>query len=581
MAEGWRGAVNGLTHIWFRQQAMSAPGGWVANFSSAAAAGARKRARAAAGAAAPATAPAAAARRPAKAAAKAPERPPITEAAAATHSAGLSESQLVAFQAVVRERNVFITGPAGTGKSRLVLQLLEALRESDTPFNVTAFTGIAAAPLGGTTLNAFLCMRPGEPVDMVVARLKDKWHAEQRARVRACRVLFVDEVSMLPSDMLGDVVEVLRRVRGSLRLPQFVLSGDFCQLGPVEASECKLFETDAWTALDPQLCELVGSFRQAGASPAFRRALDEIRYGEPSPATLAFLQGKTGPAAAAAAAAAFPRDMLPTVLHPRRHGVEEVNLANMAALPGPPPHRFPAEMWFMAPAPGGRGRWDTPLMEVVSRDAVVDALFPPALAGVVVSWPCKGVAGQSKGNLRGFLMEAARMLEASRLPGVALLKPGAQVMFTVNNASLGVVNGTRGIVVGVDPEKPPSVQVRLENGAEVTVAQVTRTQEWAEGGGLVALKQFPLQLAWAVTLHKAQGMSLSYVKLNLTDSFAAGMAYVGLSRLTSEVGLVIEGLHPRKLAHVDAKAVAWHRKVASAAAAAPAPPSKDDESESE
>lgn len=125
------------------------------------------------------------------------------------------------------------------------------------------------------------------------------------------------------------------------------------------------------------------------------------------------------------------------------------------------------------------------------------------------------------------------------------LKEGAAVMFVKNNANEGYVNGTLGTVVGFEGEHP---KVRTDKGVEIVVEPQSWATEDAKGRKLAQLTQVPLRLAWAISVHKSQGMSLSAAEIDLSRTFVEGLGYVALSRVTTLDGIRLLGMHPRALA---------------------------------
>ncbi len=130
-------------------------------------------------------------------------------------------------------------------------------------------------------------------------------------------------------------------------------------------------------------------------------------------------------------------------------------------------------------------------------------------------------------------------------PDVLTLKPGAAVMFVKNNMPEGYVNGTLATVVDIDKGKP---RVKTDRGAEIVVEPQSWATEDARGRKIASLTQVPLRLAWAISVHKSQGMSLSAAEIDLSRAFVDGLGYVALSRVTSLDGIRLLGINNRALA---------------------------------
>lgn len=137
-------------------------------------------------------------------------------------------------------------------------------------------------------------------------------------------------------------------------------------------------------------------------------------------------------------------------------------------------------------------------------------------------------------------------LRASCLaPSKLTLKKGAAVMFVKNNANEGYINGTLGSVIDFEGGMP---KVRTDRGMEIVVKPQTWATEDSKGRKIASLAQVPLRLAWAISIHKSQGMSLSAAEIDLSKAFVEGLGYVALSRVTTMDGIRLLGLNRRSLA---------------------------------
>eukprot|EP01063_Lacrimia_lanifica_P030310 TRINITY_DN4802_c0_g1_i2.p1 TRINITY_DN4802_c0_g1~~TRINITY_DN4802_c0_g1_i2.p1 ORF type:complete len:349 (+),score=105.57 TRINITY_DN4802_c0_g1_i2:2-1048(+) len=321
-------------------------------------------------------------------------------------------------------------------------------------------------------------------------------NARARRRWKAARVLVVDEVSMLQGTLFAALDAVGRAVRGSDR-PfgglQLLLCGDFYQLPPVGGTFA--FGDAAWRAAGITTIELIEVIRQRGDSD-FCALLNSIRVGVCTQAmseTLAACHVDVKP---------LPKDGVePTRLYCTNKDVDAINAKKLAAL------------------------------RAKKHACTAQDFYKPAVH-------CARAAAAGR-----------RALE-SKLPETLTLKAGAQVMLTQNLWGNGLVNGSRGVVVGFvkkqkagpDGEAPvvyDAPKVRFDCGKVLVVPLRTLHQDG--NGCTVSRTQFPLKLAWALTVHKAQGMTLTRCEVNLADAFASGQAYVALSRVTSLAGLWVSG----------------------------------------
>lgn len=408
--------------------------------------------------------------------------------------------------------NVFLTGPAGSGKTYLMNRYVEYLEESGVPVAITASTGIAATHLGGQTIHSWSgigirdYVEDGEIEELAEKdRIKRNW--------RSARVLVIDEISMLHAHQL-DLVDRLGRAVLDPDKPfggvQVILSGDFFQLPPVSVGwgreEVRFaYEGTAWESGGFQVCYLSEQFRQDDED-ALTAVLNDIRNGTAGEHTREPLREcyKREPKGA----------VRPTRLFARNVNVDAVNEKALMELPG---H---AKIFRM--------------------------------------------------RTHGFKAMADSLKRSCLAPELLKLKIGAEVMFVKNAQDGSYVNGTRGVVESFDEHGLPCV--RTMNG-ELIVAE---EEEWRldENGTVRAtLTQIPLRLAWAITIHKSQGMTLDCAEMDLSDAFTPGMGYVALSRVRSLAGLKLLGLndvalsvHPKVLLH-DQKFKEWSNEVRDAVCA--------------
>ncbi|XP_054983759.1 ATP-dependent DNA helicase PIF1 [Sorex araneus] len=392
----------------------------------------------------------------------------------------LSEEQAAVLRAVLQGQSVFFTGSAGTGKSYLLKRILGSLPPTGTV--ATASTGVAACHIGGTTLHAFAGIGSGRaPLAQCVA-------LAQRPGVRqawlSCQRLVIDEISMVEAELF-DKLEAVARVVRQQDKPfggiQLIICGDFLQLPPVTKG-----------SQPPQFCFQAKSWRRCipvtleltevwrQADQTFISLLQAVRLGRCSDEVTRRLQ--------ATAAHKVGRDgIMATRLCTHQDDVALTNEKRLQELPG-----------------------ELHCFEAMDSDP-----------------------------------EHARTLDA-QCPASRLLqlKQGAQVMLVKNLAvSRGLVNGARGVVVGFESEGRGLPRVRFLCG----VTEVIRAECWtvqSSSGQPLRRQQLPLLLAWAISIHKSQGMSLDCVEISLGRVFAGGQAYVALSRARSLQGLRVLDFDP-------------------------------------
>ena len=405
-----------------------------------------------------------------------------------------------ALQLITHTRqSVFLTGKAGTGKSTFLKYICNHTKKK---YVVLAPTGIAAINAGGVTLHSFfkLPFRPMLPDDPDLSlshgRIFEffKYPKEKRKIIAEVDLIIIDEISMVRADIIDCVDRILRVYSGNMRLPfggkQLLFVGDVFQLEPVVPSDQKeilslfyaspfFFSARVFKDINLVPIELQKVYRQT--DPVFINVLDRIRNNAARKQELDTLNGRDFPS--------FEpqnEDMYIT-LATRRDQVDFINEKKLAELPGE---------------------------EYVSV-----------------------------GKIEGDFPESSLPTQLN-----LSIKEQAQVIFIDNDYERRWVNGTIGMVSGIDENG--NVYVLLESGVEHLVEPTSwrnykykynekerRIEEEIVG----TFEQLPIRLAWAITVHKSQGLTFSRVVVDLTGGvFAGGQTYVALSRCTSLEGLVLK-----------------------------------------
>lgn len=433
---------------------------------------------------------------------------------------GLSREQKAVLLAILQGKNVFFSGSAGTGKSHL-LKLLPRLLPADGTF-YTASTGLAAVNISGTTLNSFAGVGKNEQKPSVVAarirNAKQGYSLQLKERWQDAQVLVIDEISMVDAPLFAAAEYIARKVRSDPR-PfggiQLVLSGDFLQLPPVKATE-PLFRSTAWLDCVDVSVVLSVIFRQSDA--AFAALLDRMRVAQLALKDIALLKKAH-------------YTQLPV-----EHGVEHVRLyAHKASAQNENDQR-------LARITG------VPTVTFLMERAITDSKYEVDLEMLVKDCPA---------------------------PQVLQLKVGAQVILLQNlDTARGLCNGSCAVVVdfrevsttkfgGRAPDTPAGVHLRpvlqFDNG--VVLCLEPNLYERKIGYKTVAqARQLPLALAWALTIHKAQGATLERAEIDAARCFEAGQVYVAVSRVKSLQGLRLHGFDPAKV-RADPATVKWYEEL--------------------
>ncbi len=379
--------------------------------------------------------------------------------------------------------NVFLTGPAGSGKTFVLNKYINYLKDKKIAVGVTASTGIAATHLSGMTIHSWCGIGIKDFLyDKDMSAILGK--AYLKKRFANTNVLIIDEVSMLHAYRL-DMVDRICKAFKQNSLPfggmQVIMCGDFFQLPPVSRNnegDSFVYKSEIWNNMDLKICYLEEQHRQQDR--AFLRVLSDIRTNNVDEDTVNYLRERYNQE--------VKGKIKPTRLYTHNADVDAINEMELSKISGDI-HSYKTTV---------RGNKD-----------LVEFLHKSCLA-----------------------------------PEDLNIKNGAVVMFVKNNYEKGYVNGTLGKVIGFDENDYPIVETA--GGREIIAAPTS----WAieEDGSVKAeICQIPLRLAWAITIHKSQGMSLDAAEIDLSKSFVPGMGYVALSRARTLSGMKLVGINDMAL----------------------------------
>jgi ATP-dependent exoDNAse (exonuclease V) alpha subunit len=301
-------------------------------------------------------------------------------------------------------------------------------------------------------------------------------------RAMNCNLLIVDEISMASAKLLAQIFARFNLIN---HMPKFVAVGDFLQLPPVEGKFA--FESEFWP--DFSIIRLTTMHRQEDAD--FLKALGHLRVGNVSEEVKGLVEERR--------VDELPRDCTNLFAHKAR--VEDMNRIRLDELPG---RRY-------------RSQWKVGRVEVYDEE---DELY-------FKEFGAKKEKKKHKFDDR-----------LPRFPKELLLKVDARIIMLTNDKGGRWVNGSSGHVVAVEPG---CVSVLLDSGIEVDVSKEDEEIHNADGKLIFLVRQYPMQLAWALTVHKAQGMSIDRIGVDLNAHFAPGMTYVAMSRCRSKEGLFLTG----------------------------------------
>lgn len=408
-----------------------------------------------------------------------------------------------ALEALTGRHNVFVTGGAGTGKSTVIQHFIQNHVRTTQKAAVLASTGTAAILLGGRTFHSFFGLGIMEGgLERVVDRATR--HKGIVQRLRKTDLVLIDEISMIGSTELQAADQIARKARalnapwGGLRV---VMVGDFAQLPPIVPSTPRGgAPRPGMTAMDPSLI-----FEDVRPERPWCFNSEIWEKSELESVVLSQIVRSTDTAWNQVLAEVRWADL-------SEHGVEVLQ-----SRVGQVPLEFQGTRLF-------------------ARRAQVEALNTERLTRL---------PSRAREYNTVYLGHAQRVEELRRnapIPEVLTLKEGALVMFRQNDPEYKFVNGTLGFVRRLEDER---VHVELLTGGRmIELKKATFSLLDAEGEVVASASNFPLNLAWACTIHKAQGATLDRVHANLRGVWEHGQSYVALSRVRAMADLTIEGLSP-------------------------------------
>ncbi len=389
--------------------------------------------------------------------------------------------------------NVFLTGSPGSGKTHTINEYVDYLRARDIEPAITASTGISATHIGGMTIHSWSGIGIKDVLDKYTLQKISTGYASKR--VKRTKVLIIDEVSMLSPKTFSVVDQVCKEIKKSSKPfggMQVVVVGDFFQLPPVVSRNiAEKEEKEMQMELVPQ-----SQGRFAYDSPAWQKANFTTCY-----LTEQHRQDDN--------------NFLSVLAAIRRNEFGDAHL-----------HQIHARKISHEAAPKTAPKLFSHNVDVDRVNNQILGTLPgeSKIFSMYAAGPEPLVAALKRGCLS---------------PEALTLKVGAQVMFTKNNQKEGFVNGTVGTVEGFSREtREPLVKTR--EGSVIRVESMDWTVE--ENGKVRAtISQLPLRLAWAITVHKSQGMSLDEAVMDLGQVFEYGQGYVALSRVRRFSGLHLLG----------------------------------------
>jgi ATP-dependent DNA helicase PIF1 len=379
--------------------------------------------------------------------------------------------------------NVFLTGEPGAGKTYTLNKFIEEAQERGKRIAITASTGIAASHLGGTTIHSWSGLGIADSV-------KDSdldrmsWKPKLQERYNRCDILIIDEVSMLHGSRLDMVDRACRWIRHNEK--------PFGGLQVILVGDMFQLPPVVRGSSETDFAHHSNAWRVAELTPCY--LTEQHRQGADD-------------------------NLLGILRSMRQGGISPEERRTLESRTGLNP--------------------DETITKLYTHNVDVDSLNNQKLSQL------DGPAHEFYMSGKGSEWEVDKLKKNLLCPEKLELKIDAEVMFVANDFEAGFVNGTRGRVIGFQEGEPV---VETTDGLKIQVERYGWRKMNETGEYVVAeVWQTPLRLAWAVTIHKSQGMSLDAAEIDLTKAFVPGMGYVALSRVRSLDGLYLVGLGPQAL----------------------------------
>ncbi len=394
-------------------------------------------------------------------------------------------TQKTALEILKLGHTTFLTGAAGAGKSYTLREYILYLRKHGVKYAVTASTGIASTHINGTTIHAWSGIQIKQKLHTYDLDAMEEKQSLYK-RWNETKVLIIDEVSMLHAsfvDMLDRVAKHMRRNEKPFGGIQVVFTGDFFQLPPVVRGDNE-YESENVFAFTSR------AWRDA--KPVICYLTEQFRQNGDNLSVIldAIRCGEIDEEhyelLKKASTTKHKEDHIKLYTH--NENVDQINKKEFEQIKGEV-HRYD--------------------MITKGKSSIVESLKNNCLAEEILE-----------------------------------LKIGAKVICIKNAVDRSYVNGSMGKVFGFDNEGAPIIE--LTNGKKVTI----KSDSWKieeDGKVRAEIQQLPLKLAWAITVHKSQGMTLDMAEIDLSRAFASGQGYVALSRLKSLSGLYLKGFNPQAL----------------------------------
>lgn len=396
--------------------------------------------------------------------------------------------------------NVFLTGSAGAGKTYTLNQYINYLKARKVPVAITASTGIAATHMNGMTIHTWAGIGIKDFLsDADLKNMKERKYLKEH--LENAQVLIIDEISMLHAKQLNLVNQVLKYFKESddaFGGVQVIVAGDFFQLPPVGKKDEN--NRDKFCFMSDAWVE--AKFRVCYLTEQHRQGNDYLND------ILNAIRSQS-------------------ITTEHLQALEQTNQQNIGET----------------------------FTRLYTHNMDVDAINFKHLNAIEADG--RQFDAVCDGNDK--LIETLK--SSVRAPENLTLKKNAKVMFVKNNFDMGYINGSLGEVIGFEEDDDHGIlpKVKLTDGTVLVVEPETWSVDNDAGKTIASFQQIPLRLAWAITIHKSQGMTLEAAEINLSHTFEKGQGYVAISRLKALNGLKLLGINQQAL-ELDSLAIKADRR---------------------
>jgi ATP-dependent DNA helicase PIF1 len=410
-------------------------------------------------------------------------------------------------EALINKQNIAISGPGGVGKTYQINRIREYCEKENIKYHVCASTGVAAVLIGGSTIHHWAGIKP-----YMVDKFQKgdfnyivSWKKQSTKRVASTKLLIIDELSMIGKSLF-ELLDIMCRKIKKNDAPfggiQLIVSFDMLQLSPVK--DDYVFNSCIWESFNFTYIYFTKTYRTS--DQRFFDLLSRARVGKLNKEDVIILKSRVN----ATNKEFEDKGIKPTILYCHKVNVDKMNFEEIQKLPGP--------------------FYNYKSRDVLYKNEIdITPTYTPQPAEVSEYFDEVGV------------------IVNTIIPDEIFLKPDSQVMLTMNlSVEDGLVNGSRGVITKCEKE---GVYVKFCN-REQDLFIGYNDFEYTDPDTKISFVRMhiPLQLSWSMSVHKSQGQTIDYAKLDIGKNiFCAGQAYVALSRMSSLEGTVLMSFDAKKV----------------------------------